>query len=231
MIGSYALDIARGAERDYFFEHKFGANFNIVSGSQTVWTQGGLYPWSAFNSGAQTLYLISTQNDTGDVQIFGLDENYLLQDETVTLTGTTAKATTKQFLRVYRMVYKAAAQNDGDITARVTSGTGTIVAKMDAGLGQTLMCVYTVPANTTAFGTQFTVGLGKGGDGRFDVLVRPYEGAFNIRAALEIYETTFTQTYTVPVRIPAKSDIDFRCITSGNNFQATSSFDLVLDPR
>lgn len=231
MIGAYALDIAREAERDYYFEHKFGANFGIVSGSQSIWTQGGLYPWSAFDAGAQTLYLISTENDTGNVQVFGLDENYVLQNETVTLTGTTAVATTKQFLRVYRMIWKSPSQNVGNITARTVSGAGTVVAKMDAGLGQTLMCVYTVPANTTAFGTQLTVGLGKGGDGRFDVLVRPYEGAFNIRASLEIYQTTFTQTYTVPVRIPAKSDIDFRCITSGNNFQATSSFDLVLDPR
>ena len=33
MIGSYGLDIARGAERNYAFEHKFGANPNLTSGN------------------------------------------------------------------------------------------------------------------------------------------------------------------------------------------------------
>jgi len=229
MIGSYSLDIARKAERDYTFEHKFGANPNLISGTQTVWTEGGDYPWSALDS-SQILYIKSSAADTGSLTVYGLDNNYILQEETVTLTGTTAVATQNTFKRIYRMVYSDSAVNAGTITAHTVSGSGTVVGHMEAETSQTLMCVYTVPANTRAYLTQFTVGIGKGGDAEFKLFIRDFGAAFRIRAQLELYETTFTQTYSVPFYLPPKMDIELRATTSGNNFPATGSFDLILDP-
>ena len=43
------------------------------------------------------------------------------------------------------------ATNVGNIEARVTSASGTIVAQIDAGYAQTLMAVYTVPAGYTGY--------------------------------------------------------------------------------
>jgi hypothetical protein len=223
------LDIALGRDYNQTFEHKFGANRNLTSGTQSIWTQGGLYPWSALDN-PQTLYLISTStSDTASIEIIGLDNNYLPLSETVTLTGTAAKATQNQFKRVFRMVYSAT--NAGTITARTVSGTGTVVAHMEVGTSQTLMAVYTVPANVNAYGTQFTVGIGKGGDASFKSYVRDFGGAFRIRGEIELYQNTFTQTYSVPIPIGPKSDIDFRATTSGNNFPATASFDLIFYKR
>ena len=223
------LDIALGRDYNQTFEHKFGANRNLVSGAQTIWTQGGLYPWSALDN-PQTLYIISTSTaDTGTLEIIGLDNNYLPLSETVTLTGQTAKATQNQFKRVFRMISNTT--NVGVITARTISGTGTVVAHMEAGTSQTLMAVYTIPATVNAYGTQFTVGVGKGGDATFSPYVRAFGGAFRIRGELELYESTFTQTYTVPIPIGPRADIDFRVSTSGNNFPATASFDLILYKR
>jgi hypothetical protein len=65
------LAIAKGGSRDYSFIHKFGANFDIDNNSEpeTVWTAGGLYPWSALNT-AQVLYLLSDDAaDTGSIEI------------------------------------------------------------------------------------------------------------------------------------------------------------------
>lgn len=223
------LDIALGRDYNQTFEHKFGANRNLISGAQTIWTQGGLYPWSALDN-PQTLYIISTStSDTGTLEIIGLDNNYLLLSETVTLTGQTAIATQNQFKRVFRMISNTT--NAGVITARTISETGTVVAHMEAGTSQTLMAVYTIPATVNAYGTQFTAGIGKGGDATFTPYVRELGGAFRIRGELELYESTFTQTYTVPVPIGPKADIDFRATTSGNNFPATASFDLILYKR
>ena len=230
MIGAYGLDIARGAERDYTFEHKFGANPNLVSGTQTLWTQGGAYPWSALDN-PQILYIKSTSaSDTGSLTVYGLDADYVLQQETVTMTGLTAVPTQNTFKRIYRMIYSDSAANAGAITARTVSGTGVVVAHIKIGDSQTLMCVYTIPANTRAYGTQFTAGIGKGGDAEFKLYTRDFGGTFRIRAQLELYETTFTQTYSVPFYLPPKMDIDFRATTTGNNFPATGSFDLILDP-
>lgn len=223
------LDIALGRDYNQTFEHKFGANRNLVSGAQTIWTQGGLYPWSALDN-PQTLYIISTStSDTGTLEIIGLDNNYLPLSETVTLTGQTAIATQNQFKRVFRMISNTT--NDGVITARTISETGTVVAHMESGTSQTLMAVYTIPATVNAYGTQFTVGIGKGGDATFTPYVREFGGAFRIRGELELYESTFTQTYTVPIPIGPRADIDFRVSTSGNNFPATASFDLILYKR
>ena len=230
MIGSYGLDSARGAERDYSLEHKFGANPNLVSGSQTIWTQGGNYPWSALDN-PQILYLKSTSaSDTGSLTVYGLDADYVLQEETVTLTGTTAVATQNTFKRIYRMIYSDGAGNVGALTASTVSGTGTVVAHILAGDSQTLMCVYTVPANTRAYGCQYTVGIGKGGDASFKLYTRAFNGTFRIRGQVELYQSTFTQTYAVPSYLPPKTDIDLKAVTGGNNFPATGSFDLILDP-
>lgn len=219
------LDIALGREYNLTFEHKFGVNRNLVSGTQSIWTGGGLYPWSALDN-PQTLYIISTSgSDTGSLTLYGLDSNYIPLTETVTMTGQTAKATQNQFKRIFRMI--ATTTNVGTITARTVSGSGTVVAHMEAGKSQTLMAVYTVPANVNAYGTQFTVGVGKGGDASFAPYVREFGGAFRIRGEVELYQNTFTQTYTVPIPLGPRADIDFRAITTGNNFPATASFDLI----
>lgn len=219
------LDIALGRHYNLSSEHKFGVNRNLSSGTQTIWTQGGLYPWSALDN-PQTLYIISTSgSDTGTLQVIGLDTDYLPLSETVTLTGQTAKATQNQFKRVFRMI--ATTTNVGTITARTVSGTGTVVAHMEAGKAQTLMAVYTIPATVNAYGTQFTVGVGKGGDASFSPYVREFGGAFRIRGEVELYEQTFTQTYSVPIPLGPRADIDIRATTGGNNFQATASFDLI----
>jgi hypothetical protein len=77
------LAIAKGEVNGYSVVHKFGANFDIDNGSEpeTVWTGGGLYPWSSLAT-AQTLYVLSeSSEDTGTLEIQGLDENYNLQTE------------------------------------------------------------------------------------------------------------------------------------------------------
>ncbi len=233
MIGLYGLDIARGAERDYIGEHKFGSNPNLVSGSQSIWTQGGLYPWSQFDAGARTLYIISTSaSDTASIEIFGLNANWELQSETLQMAGLTAVPTTKTYRRIYRMIYDHSASNAGIISARTLSGTGTVEANITAGTAQTLMAVYTVPKGYNAYLCQVTVGIGKGGDASFRLYTRDnYYGAsyFNIKSDVNLYQTTISQDYTVPLRIKQQTDMDFRALTTGNNFSATASFDLILD--
>lgn len=231
MIGSYGLDIARGAERNYVFEHKFGANPNLTSGTSTIWTQGGLYPWAALDD-PQILYLISTSaSDTGQLTVYGLDNDYVLQEETVTMTGTVAATTQNTFKRIYRMIYTDGTANVGTITARTISGSGTVVGHMQPEVSQTLMSVYTIPARTPSYLTQFTIGIGKGGDASFKMFTRDLGGVFRIRSQLELYQSTFTQTYSAPLTLAPCSDIDLRATTSGNNFPATGSFDLILDPN
>jgi len=87
------------------------------------------------------------------VKVLGLDGNYDLAQEVVTLTGTTNVATTNSYTRIFRMIVVTAGSseaNDGDITATARTD-GTVSAKIGSGESQTLMAIYTVPAGHTAF--------------------------------------------------------------------------------
>jgi len=223
------LDVARGSISNSKIVHKFGANFDIdqITTPETVWSAGGLYPWSSLAT-AQTIYCISTSaSDTAVLTIEGLDANYNEQIETVTLTGTTAVATSNTFIRVFRMTYEDGA-NVGTITARVTSGTGTVVAQIDIGYAQTLMSVYTVPAGYTAFmvTTDCTI------DSRKDCQILMYHRLFGkpFRIA-HVAEATghYRYDFYAPLRVPEKTDIDIRIDNvSGNDSRVTANFDLVL---
>jgi hypothetical protein len=207
--------------------HKFGSNLALAGTSESIWSAGGLYPWASLAT-AQTIYAISTEAaDTGTLEIQGLDENYALQTTTVTLTGLTAVDTgATTFLRIFRMQYTGS--NAGTITARVTSGTGTVVAQIDPEVAQTLMAIYTVPAQTTAFMLAYTVGTGQGDDAHVKMFARELGGAFQIKNEMKSYQSTITREFPIPLRFEEKTDIDFRATTSSANSDCIVNFDLVL---
>lgn len=225
------LDIARGVAGPFSHVHKFGENNDIDTGSdpETIWSAGGLYPWDSLSS-AQTLYVLSDDaNDTDDLVIQGLDEDYNLQTETVTLTGTTAVTTTNTFLRVFRMQYMDGG-NEGVITARVTSASGTIVAQIDEEKSQTLMAVYTVPAGHRAYITGYTGSAEKAKDIKLEMYIREADqNNFQLKSQMHLFEATATQPFAVPIFVPQKSDIDFRGITQNSNAVATVNFDIILE--
>ena len=231
MIGKYGLDIARKAERDYRHIHKFGSNPDVdISAAESIWSAGGLYPWDALAE-AETIYCISeSSEDTASLEIQGLDADYNPQTETVTLTGDTAVATENTFIRVFRMIYKDD-QNAGTITARTVSGTGTVVAQIDEEKNQTLMAVYTVPANTRGYLVCYTVSAGKAKDAEVELFTKNFEDAsFALKSQISVFENTVTQPFAVPLVLAPKTDIDFKVVTENNNTKVIVNFDLILDP-
>ena len=225
------LAIIMGKEIDLTNEHKFGENTGLTSVSyESVWSAGGLYPWSEFDGGAVTLYLISTStSDTAEVDIIGLDANLLPQEETITLTGTTAVVSTKQFRRVFRLTYKDTV-NAGTVTARTVSGTGTVVAQIDANNGQSTMAVYTVPKNTKGYLTTITVGTGKNDDATVKVMCRSYgDTNFRILNQVKSFQSTTVQEFPVPLFLIPGTDIDVQAISQAANSACIVNFDIILD--
>jgi hypothetical protein len=117
---SYGMDIVRGYVEDFLPVHKFGSNTNLSGSKESIWSVGGLYPWSAFAT-AQTLYFISTDNaDINVLEVQGLDANYNLQTKQYTLTGTTAiDSGSDTWIRVFRMFSNQ--EHAGTVTARLCS--------------------------------------------------------------------------------------------------------------
>jgi len=228
----FELQVSRGQIPGHSVLHKFGANFDIDNNSvpETVWSAGGLYPWGSLAT-AQSLYVLSDDAaDTEEVEIQGLDASYNAITETVTLTGTVAVQTDALFLRVYRMLYNHGGTNEGTITARTVSSTGTVVAQIDEGLAQTLMAVYTVPAGYTAYIGNIDASVQKNKDAQVQLFVRAAPTrSFRIKHMAEVYESQYRYEFHYPLRIDEKGDIDVRTAeVEANNTRVTSNFDILL---
>lgn len=110
-------------------------------------SSGGTY---AYPSSAAQLVLVSdSASDTSalSVKIDGLDANYAPLSETIAMNGTTNVTTTNSFLRI-NLISTTNGVNVGNITAKIST---TTYAKINAGIGQTQMSIYTVPAGYTFY--------------------------------------------------------------------------------
>ena len=94
------MTIATGRHQDLTSAHVFGYVDNVTSSSvpESITPQGGLYP---FPETASQISLVSTASDTMTVTVRGLDANYNLASESVTLNGITPVSTTGSYIRVY----------------------------------------------------------------------------------------------------------------------------------
>ena len=223
------VPLSNGDIAGYSHVHKFGKNPDLANGNvETIWDGSVIYPWSTWDAGASLVYLKSTTTDTQDVYIQGLNQDWELTSETVTLTGTTAVATQNTYRRVFRMYNQGTTDFAGDITAHYGSGTGTVIAKMINGYNQTLMCVYTVPAGYTAFLTDMEFSSPKNAELRLELFVRPFNNVFRIQHAGSAYGSQYEKNMDVPLKIAEKSDIDLRALAGTGGVDASASFNLIL---
>lgn len=224
---SLELNIARGLVKGTSFIHKFGAVPTMSTNTTgSVWdVNDTLYPWSTWN-GASTLTIAANATENGKyVTIYGLDSSYNAIDETLTISGGAA-TTTKSFLRVFRAF--CSEPNTNNIDIKISS---TTVARITAGLAQTLMSVYTVPASYTGYLIQGTMSAQAGADATAGMFVRYFgQTSFRIGHSFEVSGGggQYTYKFGVPLAVPEKSDIDVRITTRSNNGRYTAAFDLIL---
>lgn len=230
------LQVARGLVTGTRIASRSAYNPDIDSGAtgESIWVDGGIYPFTSW-SAAGKLYVISTSaSDTGQsIYIQGLDANYNEITETITTTGTVAKATTQNFLRIHTATITSAnTPSVGEITFRLTSGTGTVVAHIKAGLSITKLSQYTVPAGYTGYimyGDATTFRNGAGNIGALvKMMVRPYGGTFVCAFLAEVVNGYYRNDFTIPMVVTEKSDIDVQMIVDGDNTEATANYSILL---
>ena len=223
--------------------HKFGAvpamSIDTVG---TIWDEDDtIYPWAHIDAnGALNIKVTNTNNENiantdldGDtVEIQGLDENYEVQTETVTISGSTA-TTANPYKRIYRARYQNGGSFDVNTSARILIQTSTnvTVAKILENQGQTLMSIYTIPAGFTGYLMRLDVTAQETATGEFKLMVR--EGGVGSFAIRHVAEVTgrggpYQLEYPIPQSFPEKSDIDARIHTFANNGRYTCTFDILL---
>lgn len=221
--------------------HKFGAVPAMSQNTNgTIWDENDtVYPWSTIDSnGVLTVTVVEPNNESnvsaahdGDsVEIQGLDGDYNLQTETVTISGSSA-TTTNNFKRVFRAQFIAATGFDPNTKRILIKSGGTTVAKILEGLGQTLMSVYTIPAGKTGFLMRLDVTAQGTATGSFKLFARPEGlGSFQLKHVAEVNGVggPYQLEYPIPQSFPEKTDIDARMHTLSNNGRYTCTFDILL---
>jgi hypothetical protein len=224
----FELQVARGQIPGHHHIFKFGLNTLVQDVEQTVWEGGGLYsyPPSAL---AMTISSSSGATDNGVVvTISGLDADYNEQSETVTLAGAGSATTSKTFLRVFRGFVAGPQAPAGSITV---SNSGTTYAYIN-GDNQTLMSIWTVPAGYDAFITQLDVTVLTEQNNKFGnvrLVTRELGGVFRTQDTFSVEKGPITLSYSIPVHIPEKTDIEYRAIASGAqaNLRVSAAFEIL----
>ena len=227
------LGVAAGHYQGLSHIHKFGA---VPAMSQnttgTIWDVDDTnYPWASFDTaGTLSIPAVNASDNGKSIVLVGLDSDYLELTETVTVSSSEAITTTRSFKRIFRAyVINGSATNVGDI---VVQKGGTTVATIKAGKAQTLMAIYTVPAGKAGYLLKGVATCQAGADATGDMFVRYFgQDSFRVGHTFEVSGGggEYNYDFGIPIKIPAKSDIDVRASVRSNNARVTAAFDLLLE--
>ena len=223
----FGLGVQKGLVTNFSGIQKFGLNTAVGSSFETIWDGNNTYSYPS-SAGTATATSSDTASDNnGTVEIQGLDSNYDLATETLTIGGS---AGSTSFIRVFRAIMKTAntgTSNVGVITITVSS---TTVAQIRAGYGQTLMCVYTVPRKYNAYLMQLDVGSSKDLENEIVLRIKEIDNgnAWNTRSFITTRGGFVEKNFHVPEIINAKTDIELRGKASATS-SISGGFELILE--
>lgn len=240
------IAVAEGLVDGWLIVNKAGRNPDIDTATipEDIWNGGGTY--TGFPDNAETVEVFSSDaNDnaagTGarTVRLTGLDANWRIYAETVTLNGTTPVVTTGTFRRVHTASVISAGSggvNAGTITARQSTTTSAVFLVMAVGINQTNVGAYTVPAGYTAYLPRLQ------GSIRSGVTAAAVDGYIWTRAFGQTFRARRPFTVNTQDRLwdeivgglvfTEKSDIVMRIVAaSSNNLDVVINFDLILVPN
>jgi hypothetical protein len=246
------LAIASGDVVSTTYEHKFGnaPDFDTADGVVTVWDGAddsdiGQMVYQYSSTADIDRISSSSASDTFNVKITGLDTNYDLVTQTITLTGQTSASLTTSLIRIFRMENDNSSDNVGHIYCFVNSATTNGVpndstkvrAVIQPGNNQTLMAVYTVPAGYTAYMRDYycaTAGANKSSNYPVELRARKFGKVFNLKHKIAISDTAtgyLQHRFEEPEKFLEKTDLEIRVsATAAGATEASISagFDIVL---
>lgn len=250
---SSGLAIAKGDVTGHSTVQKFGnaSDFDSGDGIITVWdgAEDGT-AWElmryVYSTTADIDSISSTSvGDTHEIAIQGLDSDYNLVNQLVTLQGQTRVALNTPLIRVFRaynnnsvdLTGHVIVYVNGTISGGVPTNKSNIRAVIDPLNQQTEMAIYTVPAGKTAYltrGYASTSGANKASNYVVRFFAREFGKVFrlqNVNAITENGNSIVVLDYFTPLKIPEKTDLEVRVEATGVGVTGASisaGFDLVL---
>ena len=245
-----ALNIAQGNVVGVGSEHKFGrgANIDTADGFVVLWDGAEyndalkVYTYSPDNTADIDRISSDNNNDTEPIEIIGLDANGDLVTQTKTLTGQTPVALDTSLWRVFRLENIGTSDLLGNafcfVNVATTLGVPDTLTNIRAMIGdgnnQTLMALYTVPNNITAYMISWFGALSSAkasSFNNFEIRARPFGSVFKLKhtSTLSSAGTSHIQhAFVVPQDFPAKTDFAMLSDSSVNDNAVSAGFDLIL---
>ena len=230
--------------------HKFGRNSVVSTGTvpEDIWDGGGEYAWP---TSATVTTIVSnsasddsTQTGAKTVQVQGLDADYLLQSETVNMSGLTTGTLSNNYLRVFRAKVTGAGASGLNVGQIDIKHGATVVARISSGMGQTLMALYTIPDDyETGYMTKWYCSMSKKTSTGADIVLqaRPESQGWQTKEFVGL-QTTANSTYAYEFGFPrmqgvkpgleyaAKTDLRVRVQdVTADNTDVAAGFDIILD--
>lgn len=250
---SSGLSIAQGNVTGVSFVHKFGnaPDFDTSDGDVTIWgaAEDGA-AWELMQyiySTAADIDSISSSNgaDNQEITIQGLDTNYELVSQTITLAGQARVPLSTNLIRVFRAFNNSSTAFAGHVIIyeNTTLAGGIPVDNTKIRLvidpihQQTLMAVYTIPAGYTGYMRDWyaaTAGASKNSNYSITLRAREFGKVFRTKhfSALSDNGTSaYIHKYEEPEIFHEKTDIEMRAAAlavGATGVSISAGFDIVL---
>ena len=235
---AWELNVSRDKVRGAFHVIKFGNNDDVDGSLETIWDAGGLY---TYLTTAATVTVTSTDSDDSEtgtgartITVEGLDANYDLVSETLTVGGS---AGTTEFLRVFRaFVATSGSTGSNEGTISVTSGATVSCTNSYCRFpnckwkaSNIYRILYTVPAGYTGYIFDWNVSTAKA-DGDVFLLKRGHNdnGTWRAQDTIHTNSNDVERSYKFPLKIEQKADIEVRALSPTNNMKCAATFCILL---
>ena len=218
----YEIDIAKNIVEGRTPVRRYGHNLACAAAEETIWCMSNLY---TYLTSAEQLKISSsvtgTDNpaSTGAWTIFirGLDANYRVISETITLENPGPVTTIQSFLRVFMVKVMTAGtggKNAGNISVNDNADAVTL-GYIPIGENQSHAAIWTVPA-----GQRFIWLSRQGGEIAAKVshvlfYIREYGSVFQLKRDVVVKDSHFYTHLAMPWSIPEKADIEVRATATG----------------
>lgn len=219
--------------------NKFGNNPNVsqsvsLTVPETIWD--GSYAYLFPSDSGESMQVKSTNaNDNQNIIVQGLDENFLEQTWSGNLNGQTPVNLSGTWTRVFRAYNNDSTNILGTVSVFKSGNDALSYAQILDGNNQTLMAIYTIPADCTGYLTKYQVTAHNPQSASeigytLQMKTREFGKALRVKS-ISSAGTSFevTKEFMFPNMLPPKSDILFDIVSAnGNNGSVDVEFNVAL---
>jgi len=235
----FGVEVLQGNVPGHSVTAIVGHNNAVSTSLETVWQEGGLYPWptSASLMTVSSLDVDDTSAGAGlrTVRITGLNAG-VVTTEIITLNGQSAVTTVNQYDRINLLVGLTAGateQNEGIVyigTGTVTAGKPAVVLNLiDIGKNLSDSAIFTIPNGVNGYIQQFLSTAEGGKVISSEAFIRFLGGLFLQTLQFNMFDSPLVSApYMASTKLPPRTDVDIRSRIGSGSGDLKVFFTLLL---